>query len=88
MELHVARSVPVAASRLWEVAVAGYSGSETWGRKCLRRRVCRSMSTTPTTWPKPQSCNTKRRTIWNTSLGNWSATPTRLVSPLEKPPHD
>lgn len=29
MEVHVARSVPVAASRLWQVGVVGNSGSET-----------------------------------------------------------
>jgi hypothetical protein len=36
MEMHVARPFPVAASRLWEVAVVGYGDSETWDRKCLR----------------------------------------------------
>ena len=41
-------------------------------------------SATPTSWFKPQSCNTLR----STSLGNWPVSPTLSVSPLEKPPHD
>lgn len=32
MKVHVTRSFPVAASRLWEVAVEQYGDSETWDR--------------------------------------------------------
>ena len=42
------------------------------------------LSAAPTWWPKPQSCTTN----WSASPGDWPATPTRLVSPLETPPHD
>ena len=38
MEVHLVRSFPVAASRLWEVAVEGYANSDTWDRSVHRAR--------------------------------------------------
>jgi hypothetical protein len=32
MKVHITRSFPVSASRLWKVAVEGYADSETWDR--------------------------------------------------------
>lgn len=39
MKVHVTRSFPVPASRLWEVAVEKYADSETWDRSVHGSRV-------------------------------------------------